>query len=186
MSRTLTANQLAAIASDQNAMYWLFRIDLDVPLLLTTCYKDITWNSEDYLSDPFILEVPTIDDDLDLKIRRYNFKLSSVNNINVAGFLLDPPYFRKIDLYKFWLDSSGAMIDDAVLRFSGYFAKFSNNFDQSTGESVQEIEAVSEFVDFDRLNGRQCNNESQQAIFPGDTGLRHAETKYDNLPWGRP
>lgn len=186
MSRTLTANQLTAIASQKNRIFWLFRLDTDLPLLLTTCYKDITYNSETYLSDGFIIEMPVFDLDFDLKVRRYNFKLSNVNVFNTGYFLLFPPYYRKIDVYKFWLDDNGALIDNPVNVFSGYFAKFSNTTDQSSGESIQEIEAVSEFVDFERINGRQSNDASQQSIFSGDTGLRHSEVKYENLPWGRP
>ena len=139
----------------------------------------------------FLLKIPTIDDDLDLKVRRYKFELSAVNQINTAYFLLDPPYYRKIDLYKVYMDldtatSVGDLIGDPILRFSGYFAKFSNTIDQSRGDNVQVIEAVTEFVDFDRVNGRQSNSASQERIFSGDTGLRHSETKYDDLPWGRP
>jgi len=186
MIRTLTAGQKAAIASDKATHYWLFDLDTDVPLRLTTCYKDIVYNSNTYEAGSFLLDLPTIDDDFDLKVRRYSFKLSNVSQINTAYFLLIPPYYKRVRLYKFWLDSSGVMIDDPILRFSGYFAKFSNVMDQSSGESEQEIEAVSDFVDFDRKNGRQTNSASQERLFPGDTGLRHAETKYEDLPWGRP
>ena len=186
MIRTLSAAQQTAIAAEKGAMYWLFRVDTDVPLLLTTCYKDVTYNSETYQSNGFLLKIPTIDDDLDLKVRRYTFELSNVNQINTAYFLLDPPYYKKVDLYKVFIDSAGALIGDPILRFSGYFAKFSNTLDQSRGDNIQKIEAVTEFVDFDRINGRQSNSASQQRIFSGDTGLRHSETKYEDLPWGRP
>jgi len=186
MSLTLTANQLAAIASNQNKTFWLFKLNTDLPLLLTNCYKDIDYNSETYLSDGFILEMPTFDIDFDLKVRRYSFKLSNVNTINTGYFFLFPPYYRKIEVWKFWLDANDAMIDSPIKIFNGYFANFSNTTDQSTGESIQELEAVSDFVDFERVNGRQMNQASQEAVFSGDTGLRHGELKYENLPWGRP
>jgi hypothetical protein len=185
MIRTLTAAQKTAMASNASRHYWLLRVDTGTPLLLTTCYKDITYNSETYLSGGFFLKVPNIDDDLDLKVRRYSFTLSAVNQANTAAFLLTPPYFKKVDLYKFWIDSAGALIGDPILRFSGYFANFSNKMDQSSGTSEMTIDAVSEFVDFERVNGRQTNDDSQQRIFSGDTCLRHSETKYENLPWGK-
>lgn len=185
MIRSLTAAQLAEIDANQSRHYWLFRVDTGTPLLITNCYKDITYNSETYDSGGFLLEFPPIDDDLDLKVRRYKFKLSAVNQANTAAFLLSPPYFKRVDLYKFWLDSDGALIGDPVLRFSGYFASFGNKMDQSKGTSEMTIDAVSEFVDFERINGRQTNDSSQQRIFSGDTGLRHSETKYEDLGWGQ-
>ena len=186
MIRTLTGGQQAEIAASKSSHYWLLSIDTDIPLLMTTAYKDIDYDGDTYRADTFILDLPTIDDDLDLKVRRYKFKLSAVNQINTAYFLLNAPYYRRVKIYKLWLDSGGAMVGDPIIRFSGYFANFSNKINQSSGESTQEIEAVSDFVDFDRKNGRQSNDASQQRIFPGDTGLRHSETKYENLPWGRP
>lgn len=186
MIRSLTSAQQTEISANQSRHYWLFRVDTGTPLLLTTAYKDVTYNSETYISGAFLLQIPNIDDDLDLKVRRYKFKLSAVNQANTAAFLLTPPYFKKVDLYKFWLDSAGALIGDPILRFSGYFANFSNSMDQSKGTSVMEIEAVSEFVDFERKNGRQTNDDSQQRVFAGDTCLRHSERKYEDLEWGRP
>lgn len=185
MIRTLTAAQQTEIAANESRHHWLFRVDTGTPLLLTTCYKDVVYNSETYLSSGFLIGLPNVDDDLDLKVRRYKFKLSAVNQANTAAFLLTPPYFKKIDLYKFWLDEAGVFIGDPVLRFSGYFSNFSNKFDQAKGTSEMEIEAVSEFVDFDRVNGRQTNDSSQQRIFSGDTGLRHSEVKYEDLGWGK-
>lgn len=185
MIRTLTAAQQTEIAANKSRHYWLFRVDTGTPLLLTTCYKNVTYNSETYQSSGFMLDIPLIDDDLDLKVRRYKFKLSAVNQANTAAFLITPPYFKKVDLYKFWLDAAGAFIGDPILRFSGYFASFSNKIDQAAGTSEMTIDAVSEFVDFERINGRQTNDDSQQRVFSGDTGLRHSETKYENLPWGK-
>ncbi len=186
MIRTLTANQKTALQSDMVNIYWLFRLDTDIPLTLTTCYKDIDYNSETYQSGGFLLKIPAIDDDLDLRVRRYKFVLSAVNQINTAYFLFDPPYFRKVNLYKIILGLDGAVIDDPILRFSGYFAKFNNNIKPNSSEITQEIEAVTDFVDFERINGRQTNSASQQRVFSDDTGLRHSETKYENLPWGSP
>lgn len=186
MIRTLTANHKTEMAANSSRHYHLIRIDTSPALLLTTSYNNITYNSEVYLSTGFDLVIPIIDDDLDLKVRRYKFLLSSVNQANTAAFLLTPPYFKTVDLYKFWVDSGGSIIDDPVLIFSGYFANFSNKMNQKTGKSEMTIDAVSEFVDFDRINGRQTNDDSQQRVFSGDTCLRHSETKYENLPWGKP
>ena len=185
MIRTLTAAQQTEISANKSRHYWLFRVDTGTPLLLTNCYKDVVYNAETYDSGGFLLDIPKIDDDLDLKVRRYKFKLSAVNQANTAAFLLTPPYFKKVDLYKFWLDSAGAFIGDPILRFSGYFANFSNKMNQVAGTSQMTIDAVSEFVDFERVNGRQTNDDSQQRIFSGDTCLRHSERKYENLPWGK-
>lgn len=186
MIRTLTSNQLSEISAKGAEFYHLLRLDSSPALTLTTCYKDITYNSETYDASGFLIQVPTIDDDLDLKINKYQFALSAVNQANTAAFLLDVPYYKKIELFKFWLDSDGAMIDSPVSIWAGYFAGFGNEMNQSKGSSEMKIKAVGEFVDFDRVNGRQTNNESQQRIFSGDTGLRHSETQYSKLSWGRP
>lgn len=185
MLRNLSSNQLVQISEANSSFYHLLKISTDIPLTITTCYKDIVFNTETYDSGGFLLGIPSFDEDLDLKIKRYKIQLSAVNQANISDFLSNPPYYRNIDVYKLWLDSNGDQVDSPILRFRGYFAGFSDITDYENGTSVMEIDAVSHFVDFERINGRQTNNASQQKYFPDDTGLRHSETKYNDRAWGR-
>ena len=45
-------------------------------------------------------------------------------------------------------------------------------------------QASSLFVDFDRINTRFTNNESQQSFFAGDTGFRFSSVVVKELNWG--
>lgn len=186
MPRTLTASQLTAISSHKSQSYYLFKLHTDTPLTITSCYKDIAYNGDTYSSGGFLLEIPNLVDELDLKVIELTITISSVNQINLAAFLLEPPYHRKVELYKIWLDDSGSIIGTPYLRFSGYFSTFEVNEDQSAGKSEMSISCVNEFVDFKRKNGRQTNSASQQKHFPSDTGLRHAESVINELNWGKP
>lgn len=185
MPRTLTAGQTTEINAATSRFYYLFRLDISPALLLTSCYKDIAYNSETYLSSGFLMDLPLIEDSLNLNVVKIDVDLSSVNQANLAAFLISPPYFKKVELFKFWLSSAGAIIDTPIIRFRGYFNAYDVKENQSKGDSIMRISVVNEFIDFQRRNGRKTNNASQQKYFPTDTGLRHSETVINELTWGK-
>ena len=47
-----------------------------------------------------------------------------------------------------------------------------------------ELQAASQFADFEKIRGRRTNNESQQIHFPGDRGFEYAPQVVKDLKWG--
>lgn len=90
--------------------------------------------------------------------------------------------------YEFdWIEitrSSSAKPDPANI-FSGRIDSFKVSENPRSGTSTLEWKASSHFADFDRVNGRFTNNESQQIHFPGDRFFEFAYRDPTQITWGR-
>ena len=87
-------------------------------------------------------------------------------------FLTDEYLDRQVQIYKAFLDSNEAIVSDPLLIFSGRINNPVIKEDVEAGTSTVAVQASSLFVDFDKINARFTNNESQQSFFDGDTGFR--------------
>ena len=91
---------------------------------------------------------------------------------------------RKVEIYKAFLDSNDALVSNPLLIFSGRLNNPAIKEDVDAGTSTISVQASSLFVDFDRINTRFTNNESQQSFFAGDTGFRFSSVIVKELNWG--
>ena len=91
---------------------------------------------------------------------------------------------REIEIYKAFLDSSESLVSSPLLIFNGRLNNPSIKEDVDNGTSTLSFTASSLFVDFDKINARFTNNESQQSFFVGDTGMRYSSVIVKELNWG--
>ena len=68
---------------------------------------------------------------------------------------------RTVQIYKAFLDSNDALVSDPLLIFDGRLNNPVIKEDVEAGTSTIAVQASSLFVDFDRINTRFTNNESQ-------------------------
>jgi len=76
------------------------------------------------------------------------------------------------------------LVSDPLLIFDGRLNNPVIKEDVEAGTSTIAVQASSLFVDFDRINTRFTNNESQQSFFAGDTGFRFSSVVVKELNWG--
>ena len=99
--------------------------------------------------------------------------------------LLNENYIdRKVVIYQAFLNDSEALVSSPVQIFSGRINNPIIKEDISNNTATLAVNVASQFVDFNKINCRYTNNESQQSFFAGDTGFRFAAASVKELNWG--
>jgi hypothetical protein len=75
------------------------------------------------------------------------------------------------------------VIGDPILIFDGRISDF--GIDDSDDSSIVEIVVSSHWANFDAINGRRTNHNSQQLHFSGDLGFEFASDTIQDIKWGR-
>ena len=183
MARTINASTLTALQSDGFRMCHLIDIDLGTQLYITDNAFDVSYNSNTYTAESWVLGVGSANESVDLRVGKITLNLSTVES-TVRNYLLSNDIInRSVQFYRAVInDSSGAIVGDPIPTFKGYITTFS--ISDSGTRSSASISIASHWADFEKKNGRFTNDNSQQNIFSGDLGMQYAANTVKNLRWG--
>ena len=165
MDRGSTGAFQTEIVKSANKPFHLVKLSFDdVSYFLSDAYIPVTYDSDTYT--PISISLSGVD--------------TTYINLFLSGGYLD----RTVQIYKAFLDSNDALVSDPLLIFDGRLNNPVIKEDVEAGTSTVAVQASSLFVDFDRINTRFTNNESQQSFFAGDTGFRFSSVVVKELNWG--
>ena len=96
---------------------------------------------------------------------------------------------KKVTIKRIFLDSDYLPVGGTSSYEYNVFSVYSGKIDgmtikESGEESVMELSVANHWVDFNRDNGRQTNNTSQQHHFPLDMSMEFAPQTGKKLLWG--
>jgi len=185
MDRGSTGAFQTEIVKSANKPFHLVKLSFDdVSYFLSDAYIPVTYDSNTYTPTGSFLAFSDIVETNEANIETISISLSGVDTTYVNLFLSGGYLDRTVQIYKAFLDSNDALVSDPLLIFDGRLNNPVIKEDVDAGTSTIAVQASSLFVDFDRINTRFTNNESQQSFFSGDTGFRFSSVVVKELNWG--
>lgn len=185
MDRGSTGAFQTEIVKSENKPFHLIKLSFDsVDYYLSDAYIPVTYDSNTYTPTGSFLSFSDIVETNEANIETITIALSGVDTTYTNLFLTDDYLDRTVEIYKAFLDSNDALVSDPLLIFNGRINNPVIKEDVDAGTSTVSVQASSLFVDFDRINARFTNNESQQSFFEGDTGFRFSSVIVKELNWG--
>tara|TARA_R100001440_G_scaffold26239_2_gene42698 strand:- start:3670 stop:5439 length:1770 start_codon:yes stop_codon:yes gene_type:complete len=185
MDRGSTGAFQTEIVKSANKPFHLVKLSFDdVSYFLSDAYIPVTYDSDTYTPTGSFLAFSDIVETNEANIETISISLSGVDTTYINLFLAGGYLDRTVQIYKAFLDSNDALVSDPLLIFDGRLNNPVIKEDVDAGTSTIAVQASSLFVDFDRINTRFTNNESQQSFFDGDTGFRFSSVVVKELNWG--
>ena len=136
-----------------------------------------------YQANGFIMGLDGVQESSSINIGSLTLGVSSVNQTLVSDMLENGHLNRKVTIRRAFLDSDNDLISGAV--FQVYSGRIEGMTIKESGEeSVMELSVANHWVDFNRDNGRQTNNTSQQHHFENDVSMEFAPQTGKKLLWG--
>lgn len=164
-------------------MCHLVQVDFDTVIRITDNFHAVTKGADSFLAVGHLLGIGQTQETQELRIGSLQISLSAVDQAYVSIFLSSDYLNRRVRIWKAVLDSSGAIVGDAIPTFDGEITGFSIAEDQQS--STITVSCSSHWADFERKAGRLTNNNSQQYFFPTDTGFRFAANSIKDIKWGK-
>ena len=142
-----------------------------------------------YLANGFMLGLDSIQESSNINTGSITIGISSVNQVLISDVLNNGHLNKKVTIKRIFLDSDylpvGGTSSYELNVFSVYSGKIDGmNIKESGEDSVMELSVANHWADFNRDNGRQTNNTSQQHHFPLDMSMEFAPQTGKKLLWG--
>ena len=185
MDRGSSTAYQTEIVKSQNKPFHLLEVHLDSgTLYLSDCYIPVTYNGNAFTPVGNFLGFSNIVETNELTVDQVSISLSGVDQTNTYLLLSENYIDRKIVIYQAFLNDAETLVSDPVQIFSGRINNPVIQEDINSGTASLTVNVASQFVDFNKINCRFTNNESQQSFFEGDTGFRFASASVKELNWG--
>ena len=185
MDRGSTTAFQTEIVKDENKPFHLLSVAFDSgPVYLSDGNFAVTYDSNTYNPTGHFLSFSDIVESNQLTIETVTVSLSGVDQ-TYTNLLLSEDYIdREVKIFKAFLNDSNALVADPIQVFAGRISDAVVTEDNNSNTASISITCSSQFVDFDKTNGRYTNLESQQTFFSGDTGLRYSSVILKDITWG--
>ncbi len=184
MTRLINATTKTSLASEGFRFATLVRIDLASSVFLTDYGVDLTTSVGNYTSSAHLLEVSDIRETGALRVNELSLRLSGVEQTFVSALLGGDYIDRQVRIWRAVIDASDAVVGAPFLYFDGRISSF--DIEDTERESEVLLSIASHWADFEKVNNRKTNSNSQQLYFAGDKGFDFASKVVRDLRWGRP
>lgn len=183
MSRGINALTKAELLKDSFRLASLIQFDFSTVIKITDYGATITHATHGtFTPSSHVIEVGETAETSGLKVNSFNLVFSSVDQAFSNLFLYDDYMGVQVKIWRATLDASDNIVGDPWYFFVGRITGFTISDSDS---SRLTIELASHWKDFQKVNGRRTNTESQARYFPNDTGFRFAPVATDNVKWGK-
>lgn len=175
--------QLAAIGNNFQKSAEILSLELGSTVYrFTNGSFDITIGTDVYLALGNWLAFTDVDETSDMSIASITITLSGIDVTTVQQWLTDDYIDKNVMISRVYFSDAWVVVGSPVLLFDG---KIDSPVIQDTGTGVTVgCKASSQWVDFNRRNGRWTSQEIQQTYFPTDLGFQYASVSVPNLQWG--
>lgn len=140
--------------------------------------------SENFIPTEFMVTIGDTTESSSLEVAEITLAMSAADiNRTYLNYGLNGAYFNsRIIIARAFLNGT-SVIGTPYTFFDGRVKNFS--FSEQDGESEVEFTLASHWTDFEKINCRRTNRQSQQRYFPDDTGLNWAADAIKEIRWGR-
>lgn len=185
--RTLTVGVQNAIAEAVIRPVYFVRLEFGVStvLYLTDRGANITWNFQTWLGNGWLQPIKTIEETADVKAVGCEITLNGSIPELITHALSDARLSNRGKVWLGFLDSSGALIADPLLVFSGFLDM--PRLESDGGEQTIKLSYENELRGLMRSTEFRYTDQAQQSLFPGDKGFKYCEAMetWDGY-WGKP
>jgi hypothetical protein len=183
MARSLTTAVKNELATNQLNPVNLIFLNIAGGQRFTDHYKDITYDANTYTASSLFLGLSNVSESPDVSVDSITLAFTGADQA-IISLLLNNTYMEKeAEVYKGFLNSSQQLISDPFLLFKGRIESFA--LEEDSTSSTLSISIASHWSDFERIQGRKTNTNSQQIHFAGDVGFDFASQTVQDIKWGR-
>ena len=185
MDRGSTTAFQTEIVKAENKPFHLLSVAFDSgTVFLSDGNFEVTFDSNTYNPTGSFLAFSDIVESNQLTIESVTVSLSGVDQTHTNILLSEDYIDREVKIFKAFLNDSNALVADPVQVFAGRISDAVVAEDNDTNTASISITCSSQFIDFDKTNGRYTNLESQQTFFSDDTGFRYSSVILKDITWG--
>lgn len=171
------------LLKQQNTPCFLVSIALPTPVYATDAWVTVTFGGNSYLPSGQFLDVTNIVETAKLEVNTVNLTFSGIDQTWIQIALQASSYGKMVKIYKAFLDYNLLLLTSPLLVFQGTTDTFQISDDPGNKCTVN-VGVISQFGDFDRLNGRTCNDKQQNLLFPGDSFFSFVSQLNVPMTWG--
>jgi hypothetical protein len=194
MSRTLHANTIAAIGSENLEVFHLVTFEFSTPFRLTDHAHDISYDfgsgSETFLASGRLVSSGSVEETLDITNPTISLTLTGANQADISLALTENFNNVTVIIRRGFFDTSGDttnsnIVLDPFIIFNGRVDSWAIKDDPLKGDSTVTWKIASHWADWEKVSGRKCTNQSAQAFFPNEEGFSHVYDQIGEKTWGR-
>ena len=194
MTRQFTDTLNTYLAGDSLLTAILLEIDtVDSAGTITTNYFtdnafDIFYNGNTYLAQGEFLSFTESQESGDLNIASVNIAISALDVSLVRTYGVSSQINQGVRIYRAFLDPNTNLLlgdsgaDAIVMLFKGKIAGYQITNNQSTADIQYQVS--SQFVNFNKKNGRRSNQQNFQREHPNDRSMEFSHETLNELKWG--
>lgn len=186
LERSLTLAVKTQLGGDSITPVHLLDVMLDSgAVYLTDAYKPLVFGGNTYTALGHLIQFDRIEETAQMQVNSTTIILGGVDQTMYALFLGERYVNRKAAIWLGFLNSTGALVVDPVKVLDGRLDEPFIDEDPDAGTATLGARIINQWSDYERINGRQANHNSQKHLFSTDKGLVHAHKVEKPITWGR-
>jgi hypothetical protein len=149
---------------------------------------DLTFDGDTYSAQGQFINITESSINAEVQISSVNISISALTTSNVTTFASSEMINKNVSIYRGFIDPSTNVLfgdsagENAFLIFKGKVAGYSVNNQQTYADITLQVS--SQFVNFNRKNGRRTNLNNFQREHPNDYGMEFSHEALSEIKWG--
>ena len=192
MGRGLSTKQNNYLAGNAIINAYLVKLGINggSAKLFTTMPFDITYNGDVYEAQGKFLAMTEVAENSTLNIVNVTLNFTALDLQLVKDLCNSNQINQDVEIYTVFIDPTDNSLigdstgDKAILLFKGNITGYTVN--SSTDTANITLDVSSQFLNFERTNGRRTNLGSFHKEFPEDYGFEFAHESLRDIKWGKP
>lgn len=158
----------------------------------TTRWTDNSFNIEfggnTYQAQGNFLNISERDETAELQIHSVNISISALTTANVTTYATSSQINKSVEIRRVFLDPTtngllgNGTTDTGYLLFKGKIAGYSVTNNQNFADI--QLQVSSQFINFNRKNGRRTNQQNFQREHPNDNSMEYSHETLSEIKWG--
>jgi len=149
---------------------------------------DIEFNGNTYQAQGNFLNISERDETAELQIHSVNISISALTTANVTTYATSSQINKSVEIRRVFLDPTtngllgNGTTDTGYLLFKGKIAGYSVTNNQNFADI--QLQVSSQFINFNRKNGRRTNQQNFQREHPNDHSMEYSHETLSEIKWG--
>jgi hypothetical protein len=149
---------------------------------------DIEFDGNTYQAQGNFLNISERDETAELQIHSVNISISALTTANVTTYATSSQINKSVEIRRVFLDPTtngllgNGTTDTGYLLFKGKIAGYSVTNNQNFADI--QLQVSSQFINFNRKNGRRTNQQNFQREHPNDHSMEYSHETLSEIKWG--
>lgn len=183
MPRTIHASTEALLDDPTTTNGYFLTLHFDPVLRISSLPYDKDYDGNTYTTSRQLRKVGDVSESAELRVGSTTFEFGGADQTFVSLILNNDHIGIQVEYWRVLLNATQDIVGDHISVFEGEIS--GANLERRGNEAFVVIECASHWANWSAKAGRYSNDNSQQAVFSGDTCARLAPDTVKNVPWGR-